>query len=140
MVRYFEDQRHGRKPAGWVPDNVILPFLLSTRRPAARYVPPYASYLGSQYDPIWSEFHGEPTRSMLRRSWGPPTEIKDPYLGVNPDCRFVIAPEAELPREISIDRLHRRKSLLDQIESIRREAGRRPSPRSFDPQREQAFD
>ena len=139
VVRYFDEQRNGRKPAGTMPDNVILPFMLSSHRNTPRYVPPYASYLGSIYDPIWSEFHGEPTRSMLRRSWGPPTQIMDPYLGVKPDCRFVIAPEAELPKEISIDRLHRRKSLLEQIETIRRDAARQSTTRSFDPQREQAF-
>jgi len=63
----------------------------------------------------------------------------DPYLGVKPDCRFVIAPEAELPLDVTIDRLHRRKSLLEQIESIRTDAARQSTTRSFDPQREQAF-
>ncbi len=139
VVRYFDERIHGRKPAGSVPDNVILPFMLSSHRTTPRYVPPYASYLGSIYDPIWSEFRGEPTRSMLRWSWGPPTQIMDPYLGVRPDCRFVIAPEAELPLDVSIDRLHRRKSLLEQIESIRTDAARQSTTRSFDPQREQAF-
>lgn len=137
IATWHQQLRHGPKPAGDVPDNVILPFLLSSRRPAARYTPPFASYLGSRFDPIWSEFYGEPTRSMLRRSFGPPAEIMDPYLGVKPDCRFVIAPEAELPTDMTIDRLNRRRSLLDQIELARRDADRRRS--TLDQQRALAY-
>jgi hypothetical protein len=136
---YFDRQRSGRKAVGAVPDNLILPFLLSSRRPSPRYAPPSANALGTHFDPIWTEFRGEPTRSALRRSFGPPAEIADPFLGVKPDCRFLIAPEAELPGEVTLDRLHRRRALLEQIERLRRDASRRTAPHSFDPQRELAF-
>lgn len=137
VVNYLDHQRG--QPAGPLPSNIILPFMLSSRRPAAHYAPPYASYLGSRFDPIWSEFRGEPTRSMLRRSFGPPAEIRDPYLGVKPDCRFVIAPEAELPGDMTLDRLNRRRSLLEQIETVRRESGSRKTHATLDQQRELAY-
>lgn len=124
VVHHFREQSEGGKPPGSLPDNVILPFMLSSRRPAARYAPPYPAYLGSSFDPIWTEFRGEPTRSMLRRSFGPPAEIRDPYLGVKSDCRFLIVPEAELPPDITIDRLSRRQSLLEQLEAARSAADR----------------
>lgn len=135
----FMDQQRGGGASGNLPNNIILPFKLSSRRPAAHYAPPYASYLGSRFDPIWSEFRGEATRSIVRRSFGPPTEIRDPYLGVKPDCRFVIAPEAELPGDMTIDRLNRRRSLLQQIETLRRDSATRSSHKTLDQQRELAY-
>ncbi len=138
VVNYFDQQRGG-KGADKLPDNICLPFMLSSRRSAARYTPPFASYLGSRFDPIWSEFRGEATRSMLRRSFGPPAEIRDPYLGVKPDCRFVIAPEAELPGDMTIDRLNRRRSLLEQMETLRRDRSSRTSHSTLDQQRELAY-
>lgn len=129
----------GPKTRGAVPDNVILPFLLSSRRPAARYARPHASYLGSRWDPIWTDFRGEATRSMIRRSDGPAAEIHDPYLGVGPDCRFLIVPEADLPAEVTLDRLSHRRSLLDQLETARREVDRVGSRARIDSQREMAY-
>jgi hypothetical protein len=147
VKRYYDEQAGGAKPHGAVPDNIILPFPLSSRRPAARYAKPYGAYLGSSLDPIATEFIGEPTRSMVRRSFGPPAEIWDPYLGVKPGCRFVITPEAELTGDITLDRLSRRRSLLEQMESVRRDSGLvttrdvslSPSQAKLDEQRELAF-
>ena len=78
VVNYFDQQRRGPKSHGAIPDNLVLPFLLSTRRSAARYTPPSAMYLGSRFDPIWTEFRGEATRSATRRSFGPAAEFRDP--------------------------------------------------------------
>lgn len=139
VVNYFDQQARGPKPHGALPDNIMLPFPLSSRRPAAFYARPYASYLGSGYDPIWTEFRGEATRSMIRRSHGPATEIADPYLGVKPDCRFLIVPEADLPADLTLNRLDRRRSLLDQLESARRALGQREAKSTLDHKRELAF-
>jgi hypothetical protein len=139
VVNFYDHQRRGPKPVNSVPDNIVLPFLLSTRRPAARYTPPFASYLGSRFDPIWTEFRGEATGSMVRRSHGPATEIRDPYLGVQRDCRFLIAAEADMPGDVSIDRLNRRRSLLEQIETLRTRADRQAARGVLDQKRELAF-
>ena len=139
VVHYHDQQRRGSKPPGAIPDNVMLPFLLSSRRSAARYTAPSAMYLGSRFDPIWTEFRGEATRKMVRRSFGPPAEFADPYLGMKPDGRFLIAAEADLPADLSIDRLNRRRSLLDQLESLRRDLDRQGSRTTLDQKRELAF-
>lgn len=136
VVNFYDQLRHGPKPLNSIPDNLILPFLLSTRRPAARYTPPFGSYLGSRFDPIWTEFRGEATHSIVRRSHGPATEIRDPYLGIEPRGRFLIAAEADMPADVSIDRLNRRRSLLEQIEILR--AGEKTRS-SHDQKRELAF-
>jgi hypothetical protein len=59
VFNYLQEKKGGPKPAGAVPDNVILPFLLSSRRPANyHYARPHASFLGNAYDPVWTEFRG----------------------------------------------------------------------------------
>jgi hypothetical protein len=139
VAGYLNRQRHGPKLAGDVPDNLILPFLLSSKRPAAHYARAHGSFLGSRYDPLWTEFRGQATRSMVRRSFGPPEEIKDPYLGITPESHFEIAPEAELPPGMTLDRLDRRRSLLEQFDRARRTLDRDPAVRGLDRQRERAF-
>ena len=55
---YHQRQQPGAKPTGSVPDNVILPWLLSSKRPAAHYARPHAAYLGNAHDPLWAELQG----------------------------------------------------------------------------------
>ena len=136
---YLDRQRHGPKPHGAIPDNIILPFLLSSRRPTELYARPHGAFLGSAYDPLWTEFRGQATRSMVRSSFGPAAEIFDPYLGITPASRFEIAPEAELPADITLDRLQRRRSLLDQFDQSRRTLDHSPAARTMDNQRGLAF-
>jgi hypothetical protein len=139
MYAWLNEQRSGPKPAGAVPDNIILPFPLSSRRPAAQYARPHGAFLGSRYDPIFTEFKGEATRSMVRRSFGPTEEILDPFLGVRPDCRFEIAPEAALPADVTLDRIGDRRSLLTQLEAQRRELDRHGAVGLLDQHRRLAF-
>lgn len=139
VFTYLSEQKHGPKPRGAVPDNLMLPFPLSSRRPAAHYAKPHAAYLGSAYDPLWTEFRGEATRGMIRMSHGPAEMIQDPYLGLTPESRFEIAPEAELPADMTVDRLQRRRSLLDQFDDARRELDRSTASRNLDRQRQLAY-
>ncbi|MBI2806966.1 MAG: DUF1501 domain-containing protein [Planctomycetes bacterium] len=139
VYTYLDRQRHGPKPAGSVPDNLILPFLLSSRRPAEQYARPHGAFLGHAHDPLWAEFRGQATRSMIRSSFGPPAEIFDPYLGITPESRFEIAADSELPADITLDRLQRRRSLLDQFDQVRRTLDRSPAVQAMDHQRALAF-
>jgi hypothetical protein len=136
---HHQRQKHGPKGPGDVPDNVILPWLLSTRRPAAFYARPHASFLGNVHDPLWTEFRGEATRSMVRRSFGPPEDIKDPYLGITSTTRFEIAAEVEMAPGMTLDRLSRRRSLLEQFDHARRSFDASPAARTLDTQRGRAF-
>ena len=139
VATYHWEQRFGPKPAGAVPDNVAMPFLLSTRRPAAHYARPHAAGLGNTYDPLWTEFRGKATRSMVRSSFGPPEEIFDPYLGITPESRFDIAPEAEMSPGMTLDRLETRRSLLTQFDDARHRFDHEPAVRNLGRQQGLAF-
>jgi hypothetical protein len=132
-------RRFGPKPPGEPPDNIILPWPLSSRRPAALYARPHASFLGPEHDPLWAEFRGRATRSMLRMSFGPAQEIHDPYLGITPDSRFEIAAEAQMPEDMTLDRLSQRRSLLEQFDAARRAFDTSPAARGLDQQRGRAW-
>jgi hypothetical protein len=136
---YHQRRKHGPKRRGEVPDNVVLPWLLSSKRPAAFYARPHAGHLGNAHDPLWAEFRGEATRGMVRVSNGPAEMIRDPYLGVTPASRFEIAPEAEMPAGMTLDRLSKRHSLLDQFDRARRKLEEGPAVRVLDRQRARAF-
>lgn len=139
VVDYLDRQKRGAKTAGAVPDNVILPWLLSSRRPAAYYARPHGAFLGNTYDPLWTEFRGAATRSMVRMSYGPAAEIKDPYLGITPESRFEIAQEAELAADMTLDRLSRRRSLLDQFDRSRRKLEQTAAINNLDRHRQAAY-
>jgi hypothetical protein len=139
VFTYLRQQKEGRKTLNEVPDNIIMPWLLSSRRPAAHYARAHGSFLGSTYDPLWTEFHGSATRSMVRMSFGLPEEIRDPFLGITPESRFEIAPESELPADMTLDRLHRRRSLMEQFDLARRNLDQSDAGRDLNRQREMAF-
>jgi hypothetical protein len=120
VVSYLDHERHGPKPKGSVPDNVVLPWLLSSKRTMPPYARLHAAYLGGEFDPIWGEFHGTATRSITRAAWGPPEEFRDPHLGITPESRFELAAGTNLTDGMTLDRLNSRRSLLDQFDASRR--------------------
>src|SRR5205823_3987094 len=105
-----------------IPTNVALPFPFSTKRvgEVAR-AGPYAAFLGSAYNPIWTEFHGTASRNWVKTLQEQKYDGPEPYMGVTPDSRFELATATDLPREMTLDRLDRRRSLLDQFDVARRE-------------------
>ena len=121
VVAYLGHQKNGPKPKGSVPDNLVLPWLLSSKRTMPPYARLHASYLGGEFDPIWGEFKGEATRTITRTAWGPPEEFRDPHLGITPESRFEIAAGTALADGMTLDRLSTRRSLLDQFDERRRE-------------------
>src|SRR5438477_3442851 len=64
VVDYVQRQRQPRRE---VPDNVALPFPFSSQRVGE--VPragPYAAFLGSAYQPLWTTFHGQATGRIVK--------------------------------------------------------------------------
>src|SRR5262245_39646403 len=108
VVSYLDRKTNGPKPKGTVPDNMILPWLLSSKRTMPPYARLHAAYLGGEFDPIWGEFHGAPTRSVTRNAWGPPEDFRDPHLGITPESRFEFAAGTNLTDGMTIDRLNSR--------------------------------
>src|SRR5205823_12631622 len=121
VVDYLEEQRSwDRVPA--VPHNIALPWPFSTRRTNQPHrAGPYGGFLGSAYDPIWTEFRGEGTKTFTQENRGVVQEFRDPYAGIKPDGRFEISSGEEQAEPLTLDRLGRRRSLLEQLDNARRQ-------------------
>ncbi|OYW18021.1 MAG: hypothetical protein B7Z55_11440, partial [Planctomycetales bacterium 12-60-4] len=117
-VEYFD--RKSRGGLSDFPQNVALPFPFSTQRTGEVHrAGPYASYLGSMYNPVWTEFDGKASRSVRKTLRDMDLDIWDPYCGCVPESHFRLA-STTLPDELTIDRLNTRRSLLDQFDTTRR--------------------
>jgi hypothetical protein len=142
VVDYVEGTRDDAagRPRPEVPRNLLLPFPFSSRR--AGEVPragPYGGFLGRAYDPIATEFVGEATRTASKwladgRTW----EGLEPYRGITPEGRFQLSTVAGLGPGLTLDRLDRRRTLLEQCEQARRVLDAEASRSGFDRHRAMA--
>ena len=105
-----------------VPRNLALPWAFSTRRVGE--VPragPYGGFLGTAFDPVWTEFVGSGTvkarKTLQEMTW----DDVEPYRGVTPESRFRLNSLGSEVPALTLDRLDRRRSLLDQLEASRRD-------------------
>jgi hypothetical protein len=118
--RLADSQAIGRLPP--VPHNIALPWPLSTRRANQPHrAGPYGGFLGPAYDPVWTEFRGEGTRRFTQENRGVVQEFRDPYGGIQPDGRFEISATEESSESLTLDRLDRRRRLLEQLDETRRD-------------------
>jgi uncharacterized protein (DUF1501 family) len=113
-------ERDGLAAAGSVPRSMGLPFQFSDRSPTKR-AGPYGGFLGSKFDPIWTEFEGDGTRKVNRWRGKADTPVADPYFGIQSNSRLSVSNAARLPKEITLDRLNERRSLLEQFDAQRRD-------------------
>jgi len=140
VVDYLGRQSKQPRPAGRAPDNILLPFPFSSQRVGE--VPragPYAAFLGSQYNPICTEFRGRATGTVAKTLLGQTYDMADPYMGVAPDGRFTLPGLSRLPADVTVDRLDNRLSLLQQLEKSRRDLDRTAAGESSDGYRKQAL-
>jgi len=117
-IDYLADQAGKPRPNG-LPRSIGLPWKFSSFSPFTRRSGPYATFLGHGYDPVWTEFDGEPTSSAPRVSFFralKSVDVKDPFLGITPESRLRLSKEAQLRKGLSTSRLQRRRTLLDQLE------------------------
>ncbi len=106
-----------------IPDNIALPFQFSSHRVGE--VPragPYGAFLGNAYNPLWTEFNGRATGRAVKTLNDQRYEDVEPYVGISNDSRFSLASATNLGPQLTIDRLHQRRSLLQQLDQARREA------------------
>jgi hypothetical protein len=137
VVDYLQERR-GRTPPA-LPTNLALPFPLSTRRAGQPHrAGPYGGFLGAAYDPIWTDFQGRGTRPFTQENRGVVEEFRDPYVGIQPDCRFEIATGGAAEQSVTLDRLDKRRSLLEQLDQARPKLDD-SAARSFDRHRGTAY-
>src|SRR5262249_30234712 len=80
VIDYLNQQAEGQKPKRPVPDNIALPFPFSSQRVGE--VPragPYAAFLGSAYNPIYTSFHGQATQNIVKTLQEQKVDVKEPY-------------------------------------------------------------
>lgn len=136
VVEYLErDRKRG------VPSNIALPFPFSTQRTGEVYrAGPYAAFLGSAYNPIWTNFQGTASVKTTKTLAGQNLEVGEPYMGIHPDGRFAITTGDHDTGGVTLDRLDARRSLMEQFDKGRRDLARTEAGRGFDRHRARALD
>jgi hypothetical protein len=140
VVDYATQQAPGKRRHQPVPNNIALPFPFSSKRVGE--VPragPYAAFLGAAYNPVWTEFRGRATRTIVKTLQEQRLEVAEPYVGLSPDSRFELATATEMPAGMTLDRLDRRRSLVAQFDQARRDLERTAAGQSRDRYLDLAF-
>jgi hypothetical protein len=105
-----------------VPRNLVLPWAFSSQRigevPRAG---PYGGFLGQAWDPISTEFVGQGTTRAKKTLTDKVWDDLEPYRGITPESRFRLGAVGDLGPTLTLDRLDRRRTLLDQLEESRRD-------------------
>ena len=143
VVDYLETLREKQNPPKTkrqVPRNVALPFPFSSRRKGE--VPragPYAVFLGGEYNPVWTDFVGQATRERVKSLREDTYSALDPYLGVNDEAHFEVPSASQLQPDVTLDRLNRRRSLLEQFDAGRSQMSGDKAGRQLDRYQQMAF-
>ncbi len=122
------------------PTNIGLPWPFSSQRVGE--VPragPYAAFLGSAHNPIWTSFEGQATRTWTKTLLEQKFEGGEPYMGITPESRFQLATATDLPADITLDRLDRRRTLGEQLDQARRRRDQTAPVQQVDRYREMAY-
>jgi hypothetical protein len=116
VVDYLDEQRGA--PATEIPRNIALPFRLYSRANFRLLGGPYAGFLGSRYDPVWSDFPARGTRPVPNPTARP--NVLDPFGGIRPTDRFDLAGAGALADGLTSERVGLRRALLGQLDRARR--------------------
>lgn len=100
------------------PKNIGLPWRFGSKSDVPTLAGPYASFLGTTFDPIWTDFDGSGTRVVPRLTDGQSKQIRDPFGGTVPEGRFRLSETGQL-EGLSRDRFDVRRLLLNQFDAQR---------------------
>jgi len=139
VVDYLGRRSKKGKLRDAAPDNIALPFPFSTQRVGeVRRAGPYAAFLGGAHNPIWTDFRGKATRSVIKTLQQMREEVWDPYLGVTPESRLELSEAMRLPADITLDRLNQRCTLTSQFDRARQDLEQSAAGKSGNRYREMA--
>ncbi len=138
VVDYLAE-RNG-EPTPNVPRNIALPYLLHSK---ANYFPlagPYGTFLGTKYDPVWTEFNARGIKVVpnLGGESGSSEHFYDPNGEIDPRERLTIS-ATKFRDGVTPRRLEDRRSLLRQFEQTRALIDRSPRAESYDSQQQLAY-
>ena len=139
VLDYLAVRQSPDSPPPEVPRNIALPFRFSSRCDEFDRGGPYGGFLGRAFDPVFTEFEGEATRTVQRWRGDADSAVTEPYFGISPESRLVLSRAAQLGPHMTLDRLNRRRGLLEQLDMTRRRADRSPATRGLDRFRGMAY-
>ena len=115
VVDYVQRGRSGM--ATEIPYNLGLPWLVNSKtdNPAVN-AGPFAAFLGSEYDPLWTDFDGSGLHIAPKNTVAQKKRFRNPFGGTTSTARFHLSPGSELPLDVSFDRMRMRRSLLAQFD------------------------
>ncbi|MED5400593.1 MAG: DUF1501 domain-containing protein [Planctomycetota bacterium] len=139
VVEYL-DETQGRIPTRGMPGNIGLPWLMNsqTDNPLVN-AGVFSGFLNNRYDPVWTDFDGPGLHVAPKSTVAQTKRYRNPYGGTTPEGRFRMAPAARLSRDLSIERLGLRRSLLEQFERQRRDLDTSLQVQAMSRQREVAM-
>lgn len=136
IVDYLDDRRNAGRPPEF-PRNVAVPFVMGSKNEYPPLAGPYGAFLGSRYDPVYTDFTPEGTKAA------PPVRgsaaFKDPYFEIRPTDKLELMGPGRLPDDVTPDRLGLRRSLLTQFDRSRRLLERDQRVRTYDSQQAIAY-
>ena len=112
VLDYLDDQDHPTRRLPEVPRTLHLPWVQSTRSAPHQRAGLFGGFLGPRYNPVVAEFVGPSAGAATYRP-------NDPYGGIDRRGRFEIA-DTSLGADLTLDRLHTRLSLMDQLDRQQR--------------------
>lgn len=124
VVDYLGEQGQWGVDKSGLPRNVMLPWRQSLYAKPNKRSGTFGGFLGTSYDPLWTEFQG--TAPQV-----------DPFREITADGKFVFG--AADTAAITLDSLDRRRTLLTQFEQQSAELERSPAGGSYSRHRDQAF-
>lgn len=125
VVDYLGDRGQIAPTPRGVPRNVMLPWRQSLYARPNKRSGTFGAFLGTSYDPLWTEFRGEAPQG-------------DPFREITPDGRLAFG-AGDTPT-LALDTLDRRRSLLTQFEQQCSQIEASASANGYHRQRDQAFE
>ena len=138
VVDYLDARKTGQ-PSPSMPRSIGLPWRFCSRGSSPEQAGPYAAFLGSGYDPFWTDFAGQGTVVVPRLSDGQTEQVKDPHAGIEAHARFQLSPGCQLPQELSLNRFDARMHLLQQFDSARPLLDQAASTGNYQAHQQRAF-
>lgn len=143
IVDYLERQRDVERvrrgePTSDLPKNIGLPWQFGSKSTLPTLAGPYASFLGADYDPVWTDYTGTGTVVVPKLTDGQTEQVRDPFGGSTAGT-FRLASHCQLPADISTSRLDTRRLLLDQFNRVQPLVDSALSVKAMDRQQQRAW-
>jgi len=124
LIDYLGDRGEIEELADGLPRNVMLPWRQSLYARPNKRSGTFGGFLGTAFDPLWTEFRGE-------------APFGDPFRGITPQGRFAFG--SGVDSQLGMETIERRRELLSSFEEHASELEQTPAGRGYVRQRSAAF-